>query len=143
LDSLGFSNIAESYLDNQKENKEIKEEIVKVTTLDRLMINLPVSNKITFIKCDVEGAELMVFKGGMNFLSKYHPTILCEIEEKNTDRYEYKPEELIDFLKNFNYDIFIFVSGKLTSIKKVQKSIINYIFIHKSLINKYIKSGIL
>jgi FkbM family methyltransferase len=32
-----------------------------------------------FIKCDVEGAELDVFRGAANTLRQWHPTIVCEM----------------------------------------------------------------
>lgn len=141
VDDLGMRNIGGSYLSSRTESKKGKRETVEVTTLDELMLGLPLPNKITFIKCDVEGAELMVFRGGKDFLSKFHPTILCEIEERHINRYGYSPEELIDFLKNFGYEVFSFVSGKLTLVKEVQKSSINYIFIYKDLVRKFIKNN--
>jgi len=39
--------------------------------------------KIGFIKIDVEGMEFQVFKGGLGFLKRDMPYILCEIWEKN------------------------------------------------------------
>ncbi len=36
------------------------------------------------IKCDVEGAEVEVFRGAENLLSTYHPWILCELHSRRT-----------------------------------------------------------
>ena len=40
-------------------------------------------NKIDFVKIDVEGMEVDVIKGGMNFFKKYKPTIWVEIWDEN------------------------------------------------------------
>lgn len=133
----GAPNTGESHLCVQKENKRSRQETVKITTLDKLMFELPLLNKVTFIKCDVEGAEMMVFKGGKALLSKCHPAILCEIEERHTKRYNYTPQALFIFLKNLGYRPFIFISDRLMPIQGIQESIINYIFIHGSFIHKY------
>jgi FkbM family methyltransferase len=38
------------------------------------------------IKCDVEGAEVEVFRGAQNLLSIYRPWILCELHSPENDR---------------------------------------------------------
>jgi len=93
------------------------------------MGNLPFSKKVTFIKCDVEEAEIMVFKGGRTLLARFHPVILCEVVEKYTKRYGYSPEEVFGFLKELGYQSFIFDSKKLMPTEKYIESIENYIFI--------------
>ena len=35
--------------------------------------------KVDFIKCDVEGAELLVFTGGIKSIEKYKPIIFAEM----------------------------------------------------------------
>ncbi len=139
FDNLGIPNLGESFLcDIEEENKGMKKEKVKTVTLDNLMVSIPF-NKISFIKCDVEGAELMVFRGGQKLLSVYHPTILCEIAKKHTKKYGYLPEALIKFLKTFGYKSFVFGPGGLVPVREVQDSHINYIFIYRDLANKYSK----
>jgi len=107
-------------------------ERVKCTTLDELVNSSDFEGRITFIKCDVEGGEMMVFNGGKKLVSKYHPVILCEIEERHTKRYGYTPEALFALLKDLGYKAFVFISDKLVPIQGVQESAINYIFIYKS-----------
>ena len=132
VDNSGLPNIGLSYICNSEENKESKRETVKILTLDELTKNLPSSKKVKFVKCDVEGAEMMVFAGGKNFLSEFQPIILCEIEERHTKRYNYNPDILFKFLKNLGYEAFILKSGKLIQVQEIKKFSINYIFIHKS-----------
>ena len=53
---------------------------IKSTKLD----NFTFSNRISFIKIDVEGHEMSVIKGAENTIKQYKPTLLVEIEEKHS-----------------------------------------------------------
>ncbi len=138
ISASGIKGTAESHIYSQGEGVKGIKEKAKITTLDELRLRLPILNRVTFIKCDVEGAELMVFRGGKTFLSKYHPVILCEIEERHTKRYKYKPEKIFSFLESLGYKAFIYSFGKLVLIQRVQEFTINHVFIHESLADKYI-----
>jgi hypothetical protein len=39
-----------------------------------------------FMKCDVEGAEVEVFRGAKRLLAEKRPTIVCEIHGENNRR---------------------------------------------------------
>lgn len=61
---------------------------------------------VAFIKCDVEGHELDVFRGGETLLRRDTPTLLFECHDDEADR-----GELFDFLSRLGYDgYFFFVS---------------------------------
>ena len=138
VNNFGIRDIYCSHLYDRKEKiKGIKEK-VKVVTLDEFRVKLPILDGATFIKCDVEGQELMIFKGGRTFLSKCLPIILCEIEEKHTQRYGYNPEDIFSFLKNFGYKAFVFISNELIPTQEIRNSINNYIFIPQNLVSKFI-----
>jgi len=121
-----------SYLSPGEKARE-KSERVEVTTLDKVNKIYPQLNKTKFIKCDVEGSELMIFKGGKKLISKTHPIILCEIEERCTKRYGHSPKDVINFLGKLGYRLFISFSGELREVKSVRDSINNYIFIPRGL----------
>ena len=125
-----------SYLKDKKRFKQ-KTEKVKVTTLDKMSKVYPQLNKVKFIKCDVEGTELMVFKGGKKLLTEVCPLILCEIEENQTRKYNYDPKEIFNFLQELNYESFVFKSEKLKATTGTYPLAINYIFIPQNLINRY------
>ena len=55
---------------------------VKTNKLD----NFKFSNKISFIKIDVEGHELKVIDGAKETLKKHKPNLLIEIEEKHSKK---------------------------------------------------------
>jgi len=55
--------------------------------------------KVTFIKCDVEGHELDVFKGGEKLLARDHPAMLFECNEAEAQK-----GELFAYLDDLGYD---------------------------------------
>lgn len=54
---------------------------------------------VSFIKCDVEGHELEVFKGGEMLLRRDHPAILFECHHSEAEK-----GELFDYLTRIGYD---------------------------------------
>ena len=58
---------------------------------------------MTVIKCDVEGAELPVLKGADQTLRGGRPTLLLEVENRWTSRFDYSPGELFDWLSGLGY----------------------------------------
>jgi len=139
-DRHNLPNIGEAHLQMQGELLNGNKERVKCTTLDELVNSSDFEGRITFIKCDVEGGEMMVFNGGKKLVSKYHPVILCEIEERHTKQYGYTPEALFALLKDLGYKAFVFISDKLVPIQGVQEPEINYVFIYKSGFHKNLYS---
>lgn len=49
---------------------------VRAVTLDEHAVTTPVPD---LIKCDVEGAEVEIFRGAITLLATHHPTIICEV----------------------------------------------------------------
>ncbi|UCC56491.1 MAG: FkbM family methyltransferase [Gammaproteobacteria bacterium] len=59
--------------------------------------------RIDFIKCDVEGAELPAFRGAAAVLRESRPVIYTEINDDFTHRLNYNAEELFGYLLDFGY----------------------------------------
>ena len=55
----------------------------RCVSLDDFIRNAPPPRAI---KCDVEGAEIEVFRGAAELLSTYQPWILCELHSRENDR---------------------------------------------------------
>jgi len=72
---------------------DVHTERCKVTTLDQFAESLSVAPG--FIKCDVEGAELLVFRGAAKILAERHPVIMTEMHRKWSKRFNYHPNDLI------------------------------------------------
>jgi FkbM family methyltransferase len=85
---------------------------VKINTLDTIVANMPTRfSPPAFVKCDVEGAEFSVLKGGVCLLESDHkPIILVEINHSASRQAGWQPQEMISFLENCGYTDFLFVS---------------------------------
>ena len=118
-------------LANVSNNMAIEKVKCIVKTLDNFSKNL--NSSIDFIKCDVEGAELLVFKGGEKTLRKHHPIIFSEMLRKWTAKFDYHPNQIITFLKELGYLCFTLKESSLSIFKLVDNNTLetNYFFLHK------------
>lgn len=63
------------------------------------------ASKIDYIKIDVEGAELLVLQGSINTILKHKPIIIFELSGEWTNRFNYKPYEVLVFLNELSYEM--------------------------------------
>lgn len=93
--------------------KATKERIrVRSTTLDALSQG----GRIDVVKIDVEGAELMVLRGGEQLLSdkKRRPrAMLIELNSENQSVYGHTPDQIVDYLAGFGYTAHSFTEDGL------------------------------
>jgi FkbM family methyltransferase len=75
-----------------------------VTTLDAYTAKIP--KPPDFIKCDVEGAELLTLRGGRDVLGRHAPILFLEICKEWTRNFNYAPIDVLNFVKPFGYDTF-------------------------------------
>ncbi len=80
--------------------------IVEVKRLD----DLELQEKVSFVKCDVEGAELMVMKGAIEFTAKHRPIYMLEINSEPSSK---EAQELIQFMMSLGYEIKFMSKGAL------------------------------
>ena len=98
---------------------------------------------LDFIKCDVEGAELFVFKGGITAINRDRPIVFTELLRKWCAKFNYHPNELINLLKNLGYRCFTAKEGKLIEFFSITEETAENTFFflhtinHKDLIDKY------
>lgn len=85
-----------------------------------------------FIKCDVEGAELFVFRGGVETLKRDRPVIFAELLRKWAGKFGYHPNEVIDLLKDCGYRCFAVEDGGLREVSKIDDQTVetNFFFLH-------------
>ena len=77
------------------DNPEIEEIEVELKTLDDIIRE---TEKINFVKIDVEGGEFDVLKGGEKVLAANKPTIIFEFGKGASEYYGTEPNDLFKFL---------------------------------------------
>ncbi|WP_246642623.1 FkbM family methyltransferase [Rhizobium croatiense] len=88
-------------------------------------------NAVGFIKIDVEGHELKVLKGAEAILSRDHPNLLIEAEDRHRPN---AVASVIDYLTPFGYSVYCLKDRRLRSLssEEVRKSSsgrpYNYVF---------------
>lgn len=77
-------------------------EKIKVTTqkLDAFLQDINYKYPIHLMKVDVEGAEMMVFKGAVETIRKHKPIIIFEFGLGASDYYNTTPDELYNMVHN-------------------------------------------
>lgn len=135
-------------VDNKEDNEtEAIVYNVKTDTLDNFTKEKSIIPDL--IKIDVEGHELSVLKGAEKFISKYHPTLIIEIEQRHHK--DINIESVFESFKQKGYNCYYYSKKQsqlfsyenkihLTNTKDYFGKIDyinNYIFIHES--NKTIK----
>ncbi len=83
---------------------------------------------ISFVKCDVEGAELKVLEGAKEFIRKNKPIWMLEI---NFELETPEAQEIIDFMTTVGYEINFLHEGELITSKPSTHGV-NYFFLQKS-----------
>jgi FkbM family methyltransferase len=131
-----------SSLVNITESENIQKLECETNTLDDFFKSNNVQ-KIDFIKCDVEGAELLVFKGGFEIIKEFKPIIFTEMLRKWSAKFGYHPNDIILFFSEMGYKCFYSSNGKLNSIKYISEETVetNFFFLfepkHHKIINNY------
>lgn len=100
-------NAKDAALDGLKDTKRrgnTKAVEVPMITLDSWWIS---ENKIkvSIIKIDTEGAELLILRGAENCIKENKPVIFLEIEPMNLKAYSYNESDIFGYLKNINYTL--------------------------------------
>ncbi len=71
---------------------------------------------VGFIKIDVEGFERQVIEGARQTVARCRPTLLVEIDEKNSGE---KPEAVIGWIETLGYESLCLRGGVLASVSQV------------------------
>ena len=105
-------------------NKFDKNVKTRIDTLDNLLkikgIKIP-----KLIKIDVEGAELLVLKGGIKLLSKFKPSVIFE-SDINQIRYRTTINDILSIFQKIGcYEIYGIGYNEIGRIEKIDKNQIN------------------
>lgn len=100
------------------------------TTLDSFCARHGLAPSI--LKCDVEGAELMVIQGGEKTLAAHRPAILIELLRKWARQFGYHPNDVIALLSQHGYRAYTLCASGLKPCPGIDEDTIetNFVFLH-------------
>lgn len=89
--------------------------------------------RLDFIKCDVEGAELFVYLGGLETLKRHQPIIFTEMLRKWSAKFDYHPNEIIQLLGRLGYCCFYAQDKRLVKLMAMDEDTkeTNFFFLHQ------------
>lgn len=110
--------------------KDARQVVGLTLTLDQWTANQGVSPD--FIKCDVEGAELLVFRGGRQTLSRHRPIVFAELLRKWSKPFGYHPNDMLAFFRELGYMCFAVGEAGARPVDQVTDETVetNYAFVH-------------
>jgi FkbM family methyltransferase len=105
----------------------------RFTTLDQFVEDNGV-DRLDFLKCDVEGAELRVLKGGVKSLERFRPMVVIELLRKWSAAFGYHPNDVLDLFAGLGYVCYGVGDRALTKIERVTDETpeTNYVFLDPS-----------
>jgi len=116
---------------NLSDRPDVDEIVCQQTTLDSFVQGnaLPPPD---FIKCDVEGAELMVMKGGFETIKNHQPIIMAEILRKWSSKFNYNPNDIFQLLYSAGYVAFVTDGMNLYAFEEMTELTkeTNFFFLH-------------
>jgi FkbM family methyltransferase len=140
--NLGFSDRAETltfFYDPDHSSKTSAADLTggahrvqaHVQRLDDLVAEKNV-RKVDFIKCDVEGAEILVYRGGIETLKRDHPIVFSEMLRKWSAKFGYHPNDIIALFADLGYQCSAVSGNRLTPISSVTEETTetNFAFLH-------------
>lgn len=100
-------------------------------------------NDISFIKIDVEGAELEVLTGFKETLQKYNPVIACEVLDchsaaTNLSVLQERAGKLVELIKSLNYSIYRIRPEKGLNFDKIEEIILKQYDSQSQYLNDYL-----
>lgn len=109
---------------------DVVEVTCPVTTLDEFSASA--GGCVDFIKCDVEGAELMVFSGGARTIERCRPIVFAELLRKWSMPFGYHPNDVLDFFGSLGYQCYVPCASGLRAFGRVDDDTVetNYFFLH-------------
>jgi FkbM family methyltransferase len=121
------------------ENRKKKKIICRVRRLDDFILRM--APRIDLIKCDVEGAELLVMRGAIETLKKTRPVLFVEMLRKWSAKFGYYPDEIIDLLGSIGYLCYYAKDNGLVEIGRILKNTkpTNFYFLDVKKHAKFIK----
>lgn len=138
----------QAYIGSRDDDRDGKEQQVRwdgtrsinaeIIRLDDYLENV---QDLSLIKADIEGAELFAFKGAEKLISKFLPTVICEINPWFLDGFGVRLEELTGFFYDLGYKLYSYrVDSGLRCLVRVNDLDVvedNYVFLHPNFESRF------
>jgi FkbM family methyltransferase len=113
----------------QQENDRI---VARIIRLDDFISERGIK-RLDLLKCDIEGAELLMLKGGMDSIGRFRPVIFLELLRKWSKAYGYHPNDVITLLAAQGYHCFAITAAGLERMTEMddQCESTNFLFKHR------------
>ena len=132
----GFAFISKTQPASDQPRSEVQSQGVRIEearslTIDDFCVEEKL-DKIDFIRCDVEGAEMKVLNGAKRTMDKNLPNALVEIHPISLqEKFESSSDSVKEFFLSRGYRMFCLVGSTLTEVESVKNERCrDYFFIH-------------
>lgn len=115
---------------NLTERSDVETVTCPVLTLDAFVADRDLT--LDFIKCDVEGAELHVIKGGAGVIARDLPVVCAEVLRKWSAKFGYDPNDIFAFFRHLGYAVYVVRGQRLRTFAAMDESTVdtNFFFLH-------------
>jgi FkbM family methyltransferase len=96
--------------------------LCRTTTLDAYAATARLGS-LSFVKCDVEGAELLVLRGGQETIRRFKPLLFLEVSRHWTADFGYAPTDLARFLEALGYSRFFLVGDEILPVSDLPRDL--------------------
>ena len=155
LTKSGIPHAGLSHLHNQSFDRKhqrqadryqhFKLETIKTKTLDSM---IPANEKISLIKLDIEGAELLALQGARKILENHSPSICIELSTYCLETFGITKKDVADYLLDLGYQIYKVSSTQPRKLFQIQDQLSdkdhvldsfsgNFYFLHPSKADRY------
>jgi FkbM family methyltransferase len=111
----GMKSFVKHFFDHSRMQK------VQITSLDDYVQENGIQ-RVDFIKCDIEGAEILAFKGGKQLLtSSEAPHLLFEVNAPSLIKLGFSDIELQKLLFEYKYQLYEICEGKLVPLRQAKQ----------------------
>lgn len=88
--------------------------------------------RVDLIKCDVEGSELLVLRGGPETIQRFRPIIMLEMLRKWSEVFGYHPNDIITLLRGYGYRCWSYEAETFSELTQMDESCMqtNFFFLH-------------
>lgn len=101
---------------------------IPTTTVDNFIAQKGIQ-RVDFIKCDVEGAEMHVFPGAAQTIERFKPAVLSEVDEAHLKKFGFSRQKMLEFFRQRGYEAFRLIDGEFKKTESLDEDR-NYFFLH-------------